>query len=83
MTLSDHLVRFDGAMFVGDELQLGVGFDAARGGLANLARRGLLTSASAEAYGEGLTAVVRVAPRDSGPGASKLVKVHPGPGDAR
>ena len=53
MTLSDHLVRFDDAMFVGDELQLGVGFDAARGGLANLARRGLLTSASAEAYGGG------------------------------
>ena len=76
MTLSDHLVRFDGAMFVGDELQLGVGFDAARGGLANLARRGLLTSASAEAYGEGLTAVVPVGLRGSGPGASNLVKVH-------
>jgi hypothetical protein len=63
-------------MFVGDELQLGVGFDAARGGLASLARRGLLTSASAEAYGEGLTAVVRVGPRGSAPGASKVVKVH-------
>ena len=63
-------------MFVGDELQLRVGFDAARGGLASLARRGLLTSASAEAYGEGLTAVVRVGPRGSGPGASKLLKVH-------
>jgi hypothetical protein len=63
-------------MFVGGELQLGVGFDAARGGLASLARRGLLTSASAEAYGEGLTAVARAGPRGSGPGTSKLVKVH-------
>jgi hypothetical protein len=63
-------------MFVGDELQLGVGFDAARGGLADLARRGLLTSASAEAYGQGLTAVVRVGPRGSGHGTSKLVRVH-------
>lgn len=63
-------------MFVGDEMRLEVGFDAARAGLANLAHRGLLTSASAEAYGEGLTGVAGVGPLRSVPGVSKLVKVH-------
>jgi hypothetical protein len=63
-------------MFVGDEVTLGVGFDAARAGVANLARRDLLTSASAEAYGEGFAAVVRVSPWGCGHGTSRLVKVH-------
>lgn len=65
-----------GAMFVGDETQLRVGFDAARTGLANLARGGLLTTVSTEAYGEGLTGLVRVGPLDSAPGMSRLVEVH-------
>ena len=39
-----HPVKFAGPMFVGDELRLGAGLDAARAGLAKLAHRGLLMS---------------------------------------
>jgi hypothetical protein len=63
-------------MFVGDEIQLGVGFDAAQAGLANLAHGGSLLAVSAEAYGEGLTGLVRVGPLGSARGMSRLVEVR-------
>jgi hypothetical protein len=63
-------------MFVGDEMQLGVGFDAAQAGLANLAQGGSLLVASAEAYGEGLSVLVRVGPLGSVWGMSRLVEVR-------
>ena len=76
MTLSDHLVRFDGAMFVGDELQLGVGFDAARAGSRTWLGAACSPQPPPKPTAEGLTAVVPVGLRGSGPGASNLVKVH-------
>ena len=42
-------------VFVGDEVLLDVSFPAARARLASLIRGGLLGSASARAYGEGIT----------------------------
>jgi hypothetical protein len=65
-----------GAVFVGDEMQLNAGFDAAQAGLAELARGGSLTTASAEAYGEGLTGLARVGPLGSVRGMSRLVEVQ-------
>jgi len=63
-------------MFIDDEVSLNVGLDAARTGLANLAVGDGLTSASEDAYGEGVTELIRVGPRGSGPGMSKLVQVR-------
>ena len=63
-------------MFVGDERQLPVGFDAAQAGLAQLAHGGLLTPAAAEAYGDGLADLARVGPLGSAPGMSRLVEVR-------
>jgi len=63
-------------MFVGDEVPLNVGLDAARTGLANLAIGDGLTSASKDAYGEGVTELIRVGPLGSVPGTSKLVQVR-------
>jgi hypothetical protein len=65
-----------GAMFVGDQMQLPVGFDAAQAALAHLAHGGSLTMAAAEAYGEGLVGLVRVGPLGSAPGVSRLVEVR-------
>jgi hypothetical protein len=63
-------------MFVGGETQLPVGFDAAQAGLAHLAHSGSLTTAAAEAYGDGLAGLVRVGPLGSAPGVSRLVEVR-------
>jgi hypothetical protein len=63
-------------MFVGDEVRLEVSFAAARARLANLTHGGSLLSASADAYGEGITGLARVGPLGSAPGLSRLVEVH-------
>ena len=63
-------------MFIGDEVPLNVGLEAARTGLANLAIGDGLTSASKDAYGEGVTELIRVGPLGSVPGTSKLVQVR-------
>ena len=63
-------------MFASDQTQLGVGFDAARAGLANLAHDSSLTTVSAEAYGERLTGLARVGPPGSVRGISRLAGVH-------
>jgi hypothetical protein len=63
-------------MFIDDEVPLEVGLDAARAGLANLAVSDGLISASEDAYGEGVTELIRVGPLGSGPGMSKLVRVR-------
>ena len=63
-------------MFVDDEVPLQVGLDTARAGLANLAVGDGLTSASEDAYGEGVTELIRVGPLASGPGMSKSVRVR-------
>jgi hypothetical protein len=63
-------------MFVGDEVMLGLSFRSAQARLANLARGGLLTSASQGAYGDGLAGLIRVGPVGAVPGASKLVDVR-------
>lgn len=68
--------RFTEGVFVGDQTQLGVGFDAARAGLANLARGGSLTTVSAAAYGAGLTGLARVGPPGSVRGISRLAGVR-------
>jgi hypothetical protein len=63
-------------VFVDDEVLLEVGFDHARAGLAKLARDHALTSASEDAYGEGVKDLIRVGPLGSVPGTSKLVEVR-------
>jgi carbon monoxide dehydrogenase subunit G len=63
-------------VFIGDEVVLHVSFTAAKARLANLARGGSLVSASADAYDEGITGLVRVGPLSSAPGMSTLVEVH-------
>jgi hypothetical protein len=63
-------------MFIADEVPLDVAFGAARARLADLARSDALTSASEEAYGEGVTELVRVGPLGSVPGTSKMVEVR-------
>jgi hypothetical protein len=65
-----------GTMFVGDEMQLPVGFDAAQAGLAQLAHGGSLIPAVAEAYGDGLAGLARVGPLGSAPGVSRLVEMR-------
>jgi hypothetical protein len=63
-------------VFIDHEVLLEVGFDPARAGLAKLARDNALTSASEDAYGEGIEDLIRVGPLGSVPGASKLVQVR-------
>lgn len=63
-------------VFINDEVVLEVGFEAARAGLAKLALDDGLTSASEDAYTEGVTELIRVGPLGSIPGTSKLVKVR-------
>jgi hypothetical protein len=72
-SVSDRLT--DG-VFVGDEVLLDVGFAAARAGLADLIRDGSLLSVSEDAYGEGITGLIRVGPLGCAPGISRLVEVH-------
>jgi len=69
-TLSAHRV------FVGDEILLDVSFPAARARLASLIRGGLLGSASARAYGEGITGLARFGLPGPAPGLPRLVQVH-------
>jgi hypothetical protein len=63
-------------VFVGGEVLLDVGFTAARARLANLVHGGSLVIASKEAYGEGITGLVRVGPLGTVPGISRLVQVR-------
>ncbi len=59
-------------MFVGDEVMLDISFTSARAPLGNLARSGLLMSASDDAYGGGITGVLRVGPA----GFARLARVQ-------
>jgi len=63
-------------VFVHDEVLMDVGFDAARARLAKLSRGGLLTAASADAYGQGIADLVRVGPLGPVPGLSRLAEVR-------
>jgi hypothetical protein len=65
-------------VFVDDKVLLDAGFDAARAALENLTARGSLTSASKDAYGEGIAELIRVGPLGSMPGMSKLVEAGSG-----
>jgi hypothetical protein len=63
-------------MFIGAEVSLGLGFNAAQARLANLASGGLLHHASEDAYRKLGSGLARVGPLGSAPGASKLVAVQ-------
>jgi hypothetical protein len=65
-----------GWVFIEGEVPLAVSFDDARRRLARLALSGTLASASEDAYGQGVTELVRVGPRGAGPAMSKLVEVR-------
>ena len=62
-------------MFIGAEVRLEVGFNAAQARLANLAHGGLLRRASESAHKWGADQT-QAAPLDTMPGMSRLVKVH-------
>lgn len=66
----------DGPMFIGTEVRLRLGFNAAQARLANLARGGLVRRASDDAYHELGSGLVRVGPLGAAPGMSKLVAVR-------
>jgi hypothetical protein len=68
-------IGFTGLVFVGGEVQLDVGFDAARSRLAALVDGEALLTASQDAYGEGAARLARVGPLGPVPGASRLVAV--------
>ncbi len=63
-------------MFLGAEIRLDVGFNAAQARMANLARGGLLRRASDDAYDELGTGLVRMGPLGAAPGMSRLVAVR-------
>lgn len=63
-------------MFIGAEIRLDIGFDAAQARMANLARGGLLRRACDDAYRELDTGVARVGPLGAAPGLSRLVAVR-------
>jgi len=63
-------------VFIGTEVRLEVGFNAAQVRLANLARAGLPRRASDNAYRELETGLTRVGPLRVGPGISKLIGVR-------
>jgi hypothetical protein len=63
-------------VFLGAEIGLDVGFNAAQARLANLARGGLLQRASHHAYDELETGLARVGPLGAAPGMSRLVAVR-------
>ena len=62
-------------MFIDHETVLAVSFPAARSGLMHLTRGCWFSSASEDAYCEGLEGLIRVGPFGDVPGASKLVRV--------
>jgi hypothetical protein len=66
----------DGSMFIGAEVRLGLGFNAAQARLANLARGGLLRHASGDAYRDLGSGLARIGPLGAAPGMSKLVVVR-------
>ena len=66
----------DGQVFIGAEVRLGLGFNAAQARLANLASGGLLRRASDEAYRDLGSGLARVGPLGAAPGMSKLVVVQ-------
>lgn len=63
-------------MFVAEEWRLDVGFDAAQARLTNLLRGGSLLRSSMDAYGEGITGLLRVGPLGSALGISRLVEAY-------
>ena len=63
-------------VFIGAEIRLDVGFDAAQARLANLARGGLLRRASDDAFHDLETGLARVGPLGAAPGLSRLVAVR-------
>ncbi len=63
-------------VFACDEASLAVSFTAARARLESLIRGGLLGSASAQAYSDGITGLARAGPLGSAPGVLRLVQVH-------
>jgi hypothetical protein len=63
-------------VFIQEQVLMEADFDQARAGLAKLARDNALTSASEDAYGEGIKDLIRVGPLGSVPGTSKLVQVR-------
>jgi hypothetical protein len=65
-----------GPVFIGAEVRLDVGFNAAQARLANLARDGLLRRASDDAYRELGSGLARVGPLGAAPGISKLIVVR-------
>jgi len=67
--------RMSGEMFIGDHVQLNIGFAAARTRLGNLASCGVLLGASEHAYSETITGL---AEEGTVPGASQLAGVRPG-----
>jgi hypothetical protein len=66
----------DAFMFIGAEVRLGLGFNAAEARLANLARGGLLRRASDDAYRDLGSGLAQVGPLGAAPGMSKLVAVR-------
>jgi hypothetical protein len=67
---------FTRGVFIGTEMRLGVGFNAAQARLANLAHGGVMRHASDEAYGKWGADLARVGPLGTAPGVSRLVKVQ-------
>lgn len=63
-------------MFVSDERQLAVGFDAAATRLARLGGDGWMRGCSEAVYDGGMEYLMRVGPLGAVPGASKLVRVR-------
>jgi hypothetical protein len=63
-------------VFVSGEVSLDVSFTAAQARLAYLIGGGLLVSASAQAYSDGITGLPGVGPLDSAVGLSRLCEVH-------
>jgi hypothetical protein len=70
------LLQLTCRVFLGAEIRLDVGFNAAQARLANLARGGLLRRASHDAYDELGTGLARIGPLGAAPGMSRLVAVR-------
>ncbi len=63
-------------MFVTGEVSLDVSFTAAQARLATLVRGGVLVSASAQAYSDGIAGLAGVGPPGSALGLPRLCQVH-------
>jgi hypothetical protein len=63
-------------VFVSGEVSLDVSFTAAQAGLATLTGGGLLASASAQAYSDGITGLTAAGPLASALGLCRLCQVH-------